>query len=252
MAREDTFLQAIREEPDADRPRLVFADWLTEHGDPRGEFIRFQCALARIDGNDPGRKELRRRERELLDQHADSWLGVPPQGLRLLHSVGFDRGLLRAVVFPEELAEDPVSPWWAAHRNWVSELCLAYVQDESFLQVVARDLLSQVTVLELSCDVDFTDDGLELLAELIQLRKLSLFASDMGGVSYTDAGLIHLAGLMHLRKLEIESRNAITDAGLEHLATLTQLQELRLWGAEIASTGQAKLRSELPGCKIDF
>ena len=35
------FLNTIREHPDADLPRLVFADWLDENDDPaRAEFIR--------------------------------------------------------------------------------------------------------------------------------------------------------------------------------------------------------------------
>ena len=48
MTERDAFLQAIRDSPDDDTPRLVFADWLTENGDAdRGEFIRVQCELAR-------------------------------------------------------------------------------------------------------------------------------------------------------------------------------------------------------------
>src|SRR5262249_49325190 len=37
-----SFLQAILDDPEADAPRLIFADWLEEHGDPRGEFIHLQ------------------------------------------------------------------------------------------------------------------------------------------------------------------------------------------------------------------
>jgi uncharacterized protein (TIGR02996 family) len=45
----DAFLQAILDAPADDTPRLVYADWLEEHGQPdRGEFIRVQCALARL------------------------------------------------------------------------------------------------------------------------------------------------------------------------------------------------------------
>ncbi len=46
MTHDDAFLQAIIERPDDDAPRLIYADWLDERGDPRGEFIRVQCALA--------------------------------------------------------------------------------------------------------------------------------------------------------------------------------------------------------------
>src|SRR5947199_8367617 len=44
----DGFLARVRELPDADEPRLIYADWLDEQGDPRGEFIRAQVALARL------------------------------------------------------------------------------------------------------------------------------------------------------------------------------------------------------------
>jgi uncharacterized protein (TIGR02996 family) len=41
------FLQAIIESPDDDAPRLIYADWLDEHGEPiRARFIRLQCQFA--------------------------------------------------------------------------------------------------------------------------------------------------------------------------------------------------------------
>src|SRR5262249_52337339 len=43
---------AVRAQPDDDAPRLVFANWLEEHGPPsdaaRAGFIRAQCELARV------------------------------------------------------------------------------------------------------------------------------------------------------------------------------------------------------------
>jgi uncharacterized protein (TIGR02996 family) len=58
MSQEEHFLQAILAAPDDDTPRLVYADWLDERGDPRGEFIRLQCELAKLavaDGRRPKR-----------------------------------------------------------------------------------------------------------------------------------------------------------------------------------------------------
>ena len=50
MTHDDAFLQAILETPDDDTPRLIYADWLDEHGDvARAEFIRLQCRLADIN-----------------------------------------------------------------------------------------------------------------------------------------------------------------------------------------------------------
>jgi uncharacterized protein (TIGR02996 family) len=43
-------LDAVLDFPDEDTPRLAYADWLDEHGDPeRAEFIRVQIDLSRID-----------------------------------------------------------------------------------------------------------------------------------------------------------------------------------------------------------
>src|SRR5262249_44213792 len=50
-------------------------DYLQEQGDPRGEFVQVQLALE--DPNRPAkeRTRLKKREAELLAQHARKWLG---------------------------------------------------------------------------------------------------------------------------------------------------------------------------------
>src|SRR5579883_2623623 len=71
----EAFLAAILADPDADGPRLVYADWLDEHGDPdRAEFIRVQIALARMAEDDGRRAALVARERELIGALRDRWL----------------------------------------------------------------------------------------------------------------------------------------------------------------------------------
>jgi uncharacterized protein (TIGR02996 family) len=63
---DEAFLQAIIESPDDDTPRLVYADWLEEHGQAeRAAFIRVQCELARLPEGDPCRPELDKREHAL-------------------------------------------------------------------------------------------------------------------------------------------------------------------------------------------
>jgi uncharacterized protein (TIGR02996 family) len=112
---EAAFLAAIIERPDDDVPRLVFADWLDEHGQPeRAEFVRVQVELAALPGcpvcgnsgvyqktvtrwidglgecgvgSRPApcwkcpRHALRRREGELLEYPQRLQGGEPPQGL---------------------------------------------------------------------------------------------------------------------------------------------------------------------------
>src|SRR5262249_4725627 len=68
------FLADIRADPDDDAPRLIYADWLHEHGDAdRAEFIRLQCELARLGAADPRRPALEQREGELLEAHRLRW-----------------------------------------------------------------------------------------------------------------------------------------------------------------------------------
>ena len=74
MRDREAFLSAILAHPDDDLPRLVFADWLDEHGDPaRAEFIRLQCELARLPARARRRTALERREAELLETHKTGW-----------------------------------------------------------------------------------------------------------------------------------------------------------------------------------
>jgi len=49
MATDAIFLQDILKHPEDDALRLIYADWLEEHGDPDwAEFIRVQIASARL------------------------------------------------------------------------------------------------------------------------------------------------------------------------------------------------------------
>lgn len=65
----------IYKHPDNLENYAIYSDWLEEHGDPRGEFIKLQLQLE-SDGLDPfERLELQARERQLLDQNVYDWLG---------------------------------------------------------------------------------------------------------------------------------------------------------------------------------
>jgi uncharacterized protein (TIGR02996 family) len=62
----DELLAAVLANPDADEPRLVYADWLTANGDPRGELITVQVELARLTPDDDAYPALLRRSDELV------------------------------------------------------------------------------------------------------------------------------------------------------------------------------------------
>lgn len=94
MRDEEAFLPSILADPDDNTPRLIFADWLEEHGDPRGEFIRLQCALADANLEARERTRLLVREQELLAGHETEW-AKPLHGLA--SSWGFRRGFVEEV-----------------------------------------------------------------------------------------------------------------------------------------------------------
>ncbi|MBP3958853.1 TIGR02996 domain-containing protein [Gemmata sp. G18] len=65
----DALLAAILAQPDEDTPRLIYADWLDENGEPdRAEFIRLQCRLPHLSRRTAEAKRLIARETELRAQ----------------------------------------------------------------------------------------------------------------------------------------------------------------------------------------
>src|SRR5262245_50345394 len=94
----ESLLRAIRQAPEDDDLRLVYADWLEEQGRlERAEFIRVQIERARTSLDDPRYPDLRRREAELFEGHGAAWLREElPEGMVLegrLDHYKFERGL---------------------------------------------------------------------------------------------------------------------------------------------------------------
>src|SRR5262245_49699666 len=85
----EAFLADILPHPEDDGPRLVYADWLTDHGQTetdraRGEFIHLQCRMAGLEENSPERLDLQPRERDLLADHGSAWMKELPTAVRKL------------------------------------------------------------------------------------------------------------------------------------------------------------------------
>jgi len=88
------FLADVVEHPDDDTPRLVFADWLEDHGDPaRAEFIRVQIERSRLPEWDAAQVRLRVREEALLAAHGEAWREALPTFDGVAWS-GFRRGFV--------------------------------------------------------------------------------------------------------------------------------------------------------------
>jgi uncharacterized protein (TIGR02996 family) len=75
MDEQEGFYRQIHFTPDDDAPRLIYADWLEEHGQPeRAEFIRLQIEMARMRTGQIS-KALRSRVQELMQRknNAAAW-----------------------------------------------------------------------------------------------------------------------------------------------------------------------------------
>jgi len=71
----EAFERALAADPNDLGAAGIYADWLEERGDPRGEFMRVQMALEDESLPAAARKKLRAREEELLKEHETEWLG---------------------------------------------------------------------------------------------------------------------------------------------------------------------------------
>jgi uncharacterized protein (TIGR02996 family) len=74
MSDDDSFLLAILAAPHDQASRLVYADWLEERGDPRGEYLRLHCQLIRSWSYANQQADLLARAYELRSQIDPGWL----------------------------------------------------------------------------------------------------------------------------------------------------------------------------------
>ncbi|HTL33788.1 MAG TPA: TIGR02996 domain-containing protein [Kofleriaceae bacterium] len=112
---EAELLAAVYESPDDDAPRAVYADWLLERGEPRGELIALQLKRERSREDD-------RRIHELESAHLATWLGP----LATVPGIELRRGFIGAVTgmaadWLENLRsrELPDDPQWATLEECV-------------------------------------------------------------------------------------------------------------------------------------
>ena len=176
---ERNLIEAIRRRPDSDLPRLMYADWLEERSDPRGELIRVQCLLARMSPMAAGWADLEARERRLLSDHYEIWI-EEPLVLIGVKRAEFRRGLI------ESLAVDA--------EQWLAQLPLLLERAPLVRHLtlsLAADLLDSVagmSALEALDTLDLSSNGignpgaeiLEQSPHLHRLRRLDMRGNRLG------------------------------------------------------------------------
>lgn len=102
------FLRDIAEHPEDDTPRLIYADWLAEQGeDDRGDLIRVQCALAKMEDDNPRKKELEDKERQLLKGAQNRWEAAHLRNKYGATVVKIERGIPNEIqITPQNLVKN--------------------------------------------------------------------------------------------------------------------------------------------------
>jgi uncharacterized protein (TIGR02996 family) len=88
-------LAAICADPRDEAPRIVYADWLADRGDPRGELIHYQVGAEHLPSRDPRRTDLKAQAWALLARHEPAWILPLP---RFVEAWRFRHGFLSAVL----------------------------------------------------------------------------------------------------------------------------------------------------------
>lgn len=227
---EAALLRAIAAAPDEDTPRLVYADYLDEQGDParaaRAEFIRAHIRLERLPSGAPEHGVTQEQVRHLLVEWDAVWqAGLPPGFTRLAY---YRRGFPYRAALTASLADGTDDP-----RLQLIE-CLELFPDvapRELTRVLGWPLFARVKELVIRGHRVLGWAGTRVLAEgrFPRLERLILARQGIGA-----PGLRALAeswGFPRLRELDV-SYNEIPAEALEAFGASTlrkRLVRLESW-----------------------
>jgi uncharacterized protein (TIGR02996 family) len=190
MTADDAFLADIIANPDDDVLRLIYADYLDEHGQPdRASFIRVQIGLATLPLTDPRRPVLTTTERLLLEKHERQWAG--PLAERAL-DWGFHRGFIEFIYCTAStlvkhgdtlFRSVPVRDLQLAFGEYVD---VSQLGDEGLIRLLASPHLSGLQRLGLA-HMGIGVDGMRALAcwrPLAGLTRLDLSHNLLGDEAF--------------------------------------------------------------------
>jgi uncharacterized protein (TIGR02996 family) len=151
---------ALAANPDDLASHSAYADYLAEQGDPRGELIQVQLALEDEKKSPAERKQLQKREGELLQAHLREWLGE-----------------LAPHLLDVEKRQWGEQTEFRLARGWIDRVqivTLSAALAEAFCRTPLLRLLRELLVTEHSYDED-DPTGLEELVEAPYLGNVRLF-----------------------------------------------------------------------------
>jgi uncharacterized protein (TIGR02996 family) len=204
----------IAEHPDDDTPRLIYADWLEDHGDEaQAEFIRVQIRRSRLPLEDLEQPTLARREAQLLARYEARWAGDLAE---IAIGWTFSRGFIERV-----------------HVRQLCELTAYLHQHPLPLRTVQFERLGELR---------HAGD----LSALRYLRELEACYVALPGVEL--APLIESPHLGSLRRLQLKAAHLIGPLAVEMLVQAPWAPELRSLSLSMMNLTQesARLLAETP------
>lgn len=202
LREEDALRAEIAARPDDDLPRLIYADWLEERGEPRGELIRLQCELAGGGCDHDRRRQLETREAEVAAREQATALALlKPAGVGDLR---FQRGMIEKV----------------------------YLHGLSFLnrtRLLFRAAPTLRGVLFRAIDVSASADGLKRFFEAPQTSNLT--SLDFSKNTLGRRGAAMLAECTRLGRIEYLNlaETGLSGSGSESLSRSSGLGAVRTW-----------------------
>lgn len=226
-------LAAIVAEPDADAPRLVYADWLQEHGDEeQAGFIRDSIKLSLMKPKGKTWKALRKRLRELADQRRPDWYG--PLGINDTITIDrYHRGFPFRVTFESSDALFAVVDTVFAFvpiRGLEIQTQGSEFDNESLVRFAATPGLSRITDLRMYHHSSVVAEAWGRLFCSPHLSALTRLDIANCGLYEPEAVLLAAAApLANLTELDL-SFNSIGVDGLQALLNSPHLTKLKaLW-----------------------
>ncbi|MGL6076843.1 MAG: TIGR02996 domain-containing protein [Fimbriiglobus sp.] len=234
MTDDEALRLAILADPEANLPRLVYADFLEEQGQTEyAEFIRIQCELAESPTDDARTKWLLTRDTELHGKLRQDARVVDPS---LIGLVSFRRGFVEGLdVSAESLLR--ANPDWLRLQP-IRALRLVNA-DRLITDIAALPLLRRVVRLILNNNNFGLANRLTQLdrADMPELRELSFRNNRLWPDAIGMIGDMRIAP--QLKHLDL-SGNPIGDEGVDGLAqhpAFVGLEELVLRNDEIDYSG---------------
>ncbi|MCA9179170.1 MAG: TIGR02996 domain-containing protein [Planctomycetales bacterium] len=238
MEHDAAFVRQVRDDPQNDIHRLIYADYLADQQAERGELIRLQVEMSSLDVMDPAWSQARKRVDVLLDEYGEQWLQpLRELGAKKLTKRCFHKGLIERIEMPTTALGEPLAAICQREPAlWHLDVQLQSPEDVELL--ASADLPEQIVIVDLSHN-RLSPEDLQRIAEsswLPRVRELKL-----ENCRLTNAALAPLlaVNMPRLETLALTG-NALTGdilLPLREWSAIGQLRALRLAGNELRAQG---------------